>query len=427
MPNLKYIRDNNISYIKTLKARNFEEAEDFIEKILSLDEENRHLINILESSKHEKNLHTSEIGRLKARKEEISSELIDKINFITKDIEEKTDQLSIISKRLQEKLDLLPNILQDDVPIGDDEESNKIIKTRGEKPKIDNPIAHDDIGVMLGQMDFKQTSIISGSRFVTLKSDLASLERALINFMIDENKKRGYMEISVPSLVKSEAMYNTGQLPKFAEDSFLADDKYRLIPTGEVPITNMVANNILKENDLPIRYVGYTPCYRSEAGSAGRDTKGMIRMHQFGKVELVTIAHPSESCDEHEYMLETALNLLDKLEISYRVCVLCSGDTGFSASKTYDIEVWLPSSKNYREISSVSNCLDFQARRMKARYKDVKNKKNIFVHTLNGSALAVGRTIVAILENYQNADGSITIPNVLRNYMGGATKITKSF
>jgi seryl-tRNA synthetase len=277
-------------------------------------------------------------------------------------------------------------------------------------------------------MDFEQTAKISGSRFVTLKGALARLERAIISFMLDTHTEEfQFEEMSPPALVRPEAMYNTGQLPKLAEDSYVTEDgKFRLIPTGEVPLTNMVADSILKREELPIRYVAYTECFRSEAGSAGKDTRGMIRNHQFGKVELVTITVPEESEFEHERMLNAAEEILKRLELPYRVMLLCSGDMGFSAQKTFDLEVWLPGQKKYREISSISNCGDFQARRMKARYKEFGATNTTFVHTLNGSGLAVGRTIVAILENYQNADGSITIPEALRPYMGGDSTIRKA-
>lgn len=291
--------------------------------------------------------------------------------------------------------------------------------------------SHYNIGKKLGMMDFKQTAKISGSRFVTLKGKLAKLARAISSFMIDiHTEVYGCLEVAPPLLVKPEAMYNVGQLPKFSAESYLTiNGDYRLIPTGEVPLTNLAADSIQRADDLPQRYVAYTECFRSEAGSAGKDTKGMIRNHQFGKVELVSITTNEESHTEHERMLASVEDILKRLDISYRVMLLCTGDMGFAAQKTYDIEVWLPGEDKYREISSISNCGDFQARRMKARYKEGclgNNVKTKFVHTLNGSGLAVGRTMVAILENYQNYDGSVTIPTVLIPYMGGDTKIEKN-
>jgi seryl-tRNA synthetase len=304
---------------------------------------------------------------------------------------------------------------------------NKLVRTHGEQTKIPSAKQHFEIGEHLGMMDFVQTAKISGSRFVTLKADLARLERALINFMIDiHTKEFEFQELSPPYLVRPQAMYNVGQLPKFQYDSFETTTDYRLIPTGEVPLTNMVADSILAREILPTRYVAYTPCFRSEAGSAGRDVRGMIRMHQFSKVELVTITTPDESENEHEFMLNAAEEVLRRLDLSYRVMLLCSGDTGFQSKKTYDLEVWLPGQHQYREISSCSNCGDFQARRMKARYKEFGRTDTTFVHTLNGSALAIGRTIIAILENYQNSDGSITIPDALISYMGGIDRIEPS-
>jgi seryl-tRNA synthetase len=353
---------------------------------------------------------------------------------IKRDVEHINEKLNTLSKvaedgyKLKNLLDMIPNLPAKDVPYGVDESMNKFI--RDFKKPITKSYAkeHFELGKDLGMMDFEQTAKISGSRFVTLKGQLSNLERALYNFMLDTHTREfGFEEISPPALVKPEAMYNTAQLPKLADESYVtSDNKYRLIPTGEVPLTNMVADKILKRDELPIRYVAYTNCYRSEAGSAGKDTRGMIRNHQFGKVELVTITTPEESELEHENMLNAAEEILKRLDIPYRVMLLCSGDMGFSAKKTYDIEVWLPGQNKYREISSVSNCGDFQARRMKARYKEINANQTCFVHTLNGSGLAVGRTLVAVMENYQNEDGSITIPDVLVPYMNGKTLITKN-
>jgi len=319
----------------------------------------------------------------------------------------------------------IPNLPASEVPHGSGESMNQLVKTYGEPKIIKDVKNHVELGKALGMMDFKQTAQFSGGRFVTLKGQLAKLERAIINFMIDTHiEQHGYVEISPPTLVRPEAMYNVGQLPKFKTESYsVNEESLRLIPSGEVPLTNLVANTICGEEHLPQRYVAYTECFRSEAGSAGRDTKGMFRNHQFGKVELVSITTHEESNIEHQHMLYSAERILQLLELPYRVMILCTGDMGFSAKKTYDLEVWFSGQNKYREISSISNCGDFQARRMKARYKNYLDKKTQFVHTLNGSGLAVGRTIIALLEHYQNQDGSITIPSVLVKYMGGKTII----
>ncbi len=363
---------------------------------------------------------------------------------------------------LDEALSRIPNILASDVPAGADETDNKELRVVGSKPAIANPKEHFDLGEQLGMMDFEGAAKISGARFVVLRGQLAKLERALAMFMLDlHTNEFGYTEHQVPYLVKSPALYGTGQLPKFAEDlfsvnfnlssqrkhvlglvSFLKNNneadalaewdrlvaqesKLWLIPTSEVSLTNLVADEILDSATLPRRMTAWTPCFRSEAGSAGRDTRGMIRQHQFSKVELVSITTPEQSEAEHERMVSCAEEVLKRLGLHYRVMLLCAGDTGFSARKTYDIEVWLPGQNAFREISSCSNCGDFQARRMKARFRAAGEKDTRFVHTLNGSGLAVGRTLVAILENYQQPDGSIKIPEVLVPYMGGVTVIKK--
>jgi seryl-tRNA synthetase len=423
MLDIKWIRENKKEFDKLLHKRginiNFEE-------LMTLDEEKRQLTMLIQQFQQEKNKKSKKLSELK---DKVSKEFEDTKHDV-QHINEKLAELSgglDKSDRLKEIMDNIPNMPSEDVHYGVDESMNKFV--RDFKKPVDMPYAkeHFELGKNLDMMDFEQTAKISGSRFVTLKGKLAKLERALINFMIDiHSDEFQFNEISPPTLVKPEAMYNVGQLPKFSNDSYsIEGDKFRLIPTGEVPLTNMVAHSILKREDLPLRYVAYTECFRSEAGSAGRDTRGMIRNHQFGKVELVTITTPEESEIEHIYMLSAAEEVLKQLDIPYRVMLLCSGDMGFSACKTYDIEVWLPGQKKYREISSISNCGDFLARRMKARYKEFGAKDTSFVHTLNGSGLAVGRTLVAVLENYQNEDGSITIPDALRPYMGGDTKIER--
>lgn len=326
---------------------------------------------------------------------------------------------------LRDALSRIPNLLAADVPAGADESGNKEVRRWGEKPAIANPKEHFDLGEALGMMDFDTAAKMSGARFVVLKGPLARLERALASFMLDlHTSEFGYQETFVPFLVKENALYGTGQLPKFAEDLFKTTTGHWLIPTSEVPLANLVADTILNEAQLPMRVTGWTPCFRSEAGSAGRDTRGMIRHHQFTKVELISITTPEQSEAELERKTAAAEEVLKRLGLHYRVMLLCAGDTGFGARKTYDIEVWLPGQNMFREISSCSNCGDFQARRMKARYRKGE-KQTEFVHTLNGSGLAVGRTLVAILENYQQPDGSIRVPEALQPYMGGLKVIAK--
>lgn len=421
MLDIKWIRENEKEFNNALHKRGVKFC---FEELVSLDEEKRQTITMIQQFQQAKNTKSKKLAGFKGKVSREFEETKRDVQHINEKLSELASRLEK-SDKLKDIMDNIPNVPHKDVPHGADESMNKLV--RDFKKPISMPYAkeHFELGKNLGMMDFEQTAKISGSRFVTLKGKLARLERALISFMIDiHSDKFQFDEISPPTIVKSEAMYNVGQLPKFSEDSYsIEGGNFRLIPTGEVPLTNMVADSILKREDLPQRYVGYTECFRSEAGSAGRDTRGMIRNHQFGKVELVTITTPDESEVEHEHMLNAAEEVLKQLDIPYRVMLLCTGDMGFSARKTYDIEVWLPGQKTYREISSLSNCGDFQARRMKARYKEINAKETSFVHTLNGSGLAVGRTLVAILENYQNEDGSITIPEALRPYMGGVTKI----
>ncbi len=326
---------------------------------------------------------------------------------------------------LKDALSSIANLPADDVPEGKDENDNKEVRRFGEPRVIANAKEHFDLGEALGMMDFETAAKMSGARFVLLKGPLARLERALAQFMLDlHTTEFGYTECAPPLLVKDNALYGTAQLPKFAEDQFQTVSGHYLIPTAEVSLTNIVADEILTEESLPRRYTAHTPCFRLEAGSAGRDTRGMIRQHQFSKVELVSITRPEDSEAEHARMVGAAEEVLKRLELPFRTVLLCTGDMGFAARKTYDLEVWLPGQGKYREISSCSNCGDFQARRMGARYR-VGEKDIRYVHTLNGSGLAVGRTLVAVMENYQNADGSITVPEVLRKYMGGLTRIEK--
>jgi seryl-tRNA synthetase len=366
-----------------------------------------------------------EIGKSKGQD---NSELIKQSDGLKHKCISLEAEVEALRSEIMVLLNYLPNILADEVPEGKTEEDNIQIKLVGEKPQFSfQPREHFELGEKLGQMDFEQAAYMSGSRFVLLRKDLARLERALTNFMLDiHTTEFGYEEFYVPTLVKDHAMFGTGQLPKLGEDSFAVEGGYRLIPTAEVSLTNIVANKILPEEELPLRFTAYSQCYRSEAGSAGRDTRGMIRQHQFSKIELVSIVHPRDAETEHERMLAAAEEVLKRLGLHYRVMLLCAGDTGFSAQKTYDIEVWLPGQGKYREISSCSNCGQFQAERMKARYKSFETGKNDYVYTLNGSGLPVGRTIVAILENYQQEDGSIAIPEKLVPYMNGKTKISVS-
>lgn len=421
MLNIKWIRENQELFDEKLRQRLIDPM---AKKIEELDGKKRKITNLIQEFQHARKVKSKILGNMNPK----SGEEFEALQRDVKDINEKIEELEQDlnnNNELNQILNNLPNIAEEEVPYGIDESMNKLIRTYGEiNPNALNK-QHFELGVKLNLMDFEQTAKISGTRFVTLKGDLAKLERALINFMLDVHTKEfDFFEISPPVLVRDNAMYNSGQLPKFAGDSFETTNGYRLIPTAEVSLVNMVADTIIPREKLPMRLVAYTPCFRSEAGSSGRDTRGMIRLHQFGKVELVSITTPEESKNEHEYMTKASETILQKLGLPYRVMLLCTGDMGFAAQKTYDIEVWLPGQKQYREIASCSNCGDFQARRMKARYKEFGHTETTLVHTLNASGLPIGRTMVAILENYQNEDGSITIPDVLVNYMGGLQKIT---
>ncbi|WP_218460533.1 serine--tRNA ligase [Rickettsia sp. TH2014] len=420
MLNIKWIRENQELFDEKLSQRFIEPMSS---KIAMLDGEKRKITGLIQEFQHARKVKSKILGNMASKRGEEFEELQRDVKHINEKLEELEQDLNN-NNELNELLNMLPNIPDEEVPYGMDESMNKLVRTYGET----NPNAlnkqHCELGTKLNLMDFEQTAKISGARFVTLKGDLAKLERALINFMIDVHTKEfDFFEISPPVLVRDNAMYNAGQLPKFAEESFATTNGYRLIPTAEVSLVNIVADTIIPREKLPMRYVAYTPCFRSEAGSSGRDTRGMIRLHQFGKVELVSITTPEESKNEHEYITNASETILQKLNLPYRVMLLCTGDMGFAAKKTYDIEVWLPGQKQYREIASCSNCGDFQARRMKARYKEFGSNETTLVHTLNASGLPIGRTMVAILENYQNEDGSITIPDVLINYMGGLQKI----
>lgn len=415
MFDIGFIRQNKDFFLDSMKGRAFEID---INELFSLDENSRKIKTELQNLQAKQNELAKKIGMIKIGK---SSENIDEIMKNSEEIKNKIPNLQIDSESLDEKLKVIlsgiPNILQDDVPIGIDENDNLEIKKIGQKKEFNfTPKEHFEIGEASGLMDFDTATKISGSRFVILKSELARLERAIKNFMLDTHtKKFDYVETYVPHLVNEDAMFGTGQLPKF-DNGYKTSDGFYLIPTSEVPLTNIARDSIISEEKLPMRFTAYSQCFRSEAGARGKDTKGMLRQHQFSKVELVSICMPEKSKEEHERMLEAAEYILKALDLHYRVCILCSGDTGFCASKTYDIEVWLPGQGKYREISSCSNTFDFQARRMMARYKTDSGKKG-YVHTLNGSGLAVGRTLIAIMENYQNSDGTFEIPDILKKYI----------
>ena len=415
MHNLKFIRENPELFKKKITERNVKVD---VSELLKLDKNFRKLIQEKEKLEQEKKT-------ISKKKDKSQFDKSKKISIQIKDLEES-------QKKIYEKiiliLNFLPNISLEDVPVGKDENSNKEIKKVGSINKFNfKTQSHYDLGKKLKLMDFDLATKISGARFVFLKGKLAQLERAISNFMIDiHTKEFGYQEISPPLIVSEETMFGTGQLPKFENDQFeiKLDSKQKkyLIPTAEVVLTNMVRDNSLKVDDLPIRVVASTPCFRKEAGSYGKDTKGMLRQHQFHKVELVSIVEPQKCIDELQRMTSCAEEILKRLNLPYRVVILSSGDMGFSAEKTIDLEVWIPSENKYREISSCSSCGQFQARRMRAKYKDTKNKSE-FLGTLNGSGLAIGRTLIAIMENYQNSDGSITIPDALTSYMNNLKRI----
>lgn len=413
MHDINFIRSHPVDFDKLLKLRNIEPQSS---QIINLDKSKRDLLTKSQELRSHRKILSSSFSKAD---EETKKKLQSEVHDLKEEIDNIENNLFQIETQIKNILSSLPNLPEEDVPFGSNENDNKLIKTVGEVPKFDfKPLAHYELGENLNMMDFDQAAKVSGSRFVYLKNDFAKLERAIANLMLDKHTtKFDYSEVIPPNLVKDSALFGTGQLPKFADDLFKTESDHWLIPTAEVPLTNLVLDAIIADSELPKRYTAWTPCYRLEAGSAGRDTRGMIRQHQFSKVELVSIVKPDDSKEELERMLNCATSILDDLKISYRVMLLSTGDMGFSVKKTYDIEVWLPSENKYREISSCSNCGDFQARRMNARYK--AENGNIFLHTLNGSGLAVGRTLIAIIENYQNKDGSINIPEVLIPYMGG--------
>jgi seryl-tRNA synthetase len=396
-----------------------------VQDFLQLDEERRAVIQDVEELRRQRNQASEEVARLKKSGEE-ASEQIDQLSRVSDRIKELEAKKKDREDRLLQIRLAIPNIPRDEVPTGDSDEDNIEIRRWGERPVFSfEPKPHWEMGPELGGLDFERAAKITGSRFAVYWSWAARLERALINFMLEvQTQQNGYTEVLPPFIVNSESMQGTGQLPKFEEDLFKLEDwDYYLIPTAEVPLINLHMNEVIPESELPLAYTAFTPCFRSEAGSYGKDTKGLIRQHQFNKVELVRFTRPEDSDDQLELLLGHAEAILQQLELPYRVVTLCTGDLGFSAVKTYDVEIWLPGQDAYREISSCSNCGDFQARRAGIRYKPRDTKGSEFLHTLNGSGMAVGRTLLAILENNQQEDGSVVIPKALRPYMGGMEHI----
>jgi seryl-tRNA synthetase len=423
MHDIRWVRDHPAEFDRGLSRRGLPPCAD---EVLALDHAWRAAETRAQEAQARRNRVARDIGAAKKRGEQIEPLLRQVAE--DKDAEAASaGEAGQLRVQIDEILAGLPNLPADEVPDGPDETANLLVRREGEPPRFNFAAAsHEAIGERLGLMDFKRAGRLSGSRFVVLRRDLARLERALAQFMLDlHTSVFGYTEVSPPLLVRDEAMFGTGQLPKFAEDSFRTAEGYWLIPTAEVPLTNLVADEILDERDLPLRFTAGTPSFRSEAGAAGKDTRGMIRVHQFMKVELVSITRPEDSAAEHERMTACAEEVLRRLGLAWRIMLLSAGDMGFAAQKTYDIEVWLPGQGTYREISSCSNCGPFQAQRMKARYRPADGKGTRPVHTLNGSGLAVGRTLIALLENYQHEDGKVSIPPALQPYMGGQTLIER--
>ncbi|OWV88785.1 serine--tRNA ligase [Rhizobium sp. N122] len=426
MLDIKWIRENPEALDAALAKRG---AEPLAQNIVALDEKRRSAVQNAQDLLSRRNLASKEIGAALSQKngdlaEKLKAEVAE-LKALLPTIEEEDRQLTA---ELNDALSRIPNIPFDDVPVGKDEHDNVVTRTVGEKPRWNHtPKEHFEIGEALGYMDFERAAKLSGSRFTVLTGPLARLERALGQFMIDlHTREHGYTEVSSPLMVRDEALFGTNQLPKFAEDLFRTTDGRWLIPTAEVTLTNLVREEILDQEKLPLRFTALTPSFRSEAGSAGRDTRGMLRQHQFWKCELVSITDAESAIAEHERMTACAEEVLKRLGLHFRTMTLCTGDMGFGSRKTYDLEVWLPGQNTFREISSCSVCGDFQGRRMNARYRGKDDKNNKFVHTLNGSGTAVGRCLIAVLENYLNEDGSVTIPDVLLPYMGGLTKIERA-
>ncbi len=419
MLDLKFLESNPEVVQKALKKRG--DATD-LGPIFKLCDTRRQEIQLREKMQQELNTASQEIARLKQEKKDAKKKIAD-LQKLSKDVKEKESKVSLIEGELTQKLLFLPNIPHESVREGKDSNDNKEVRAFGEKPQFDfKPLSHVELGEKLGILDFKMASLMTGARFSLSRGLGAKLERVLIGFFLDQNTSKGYEEILPPLMVNRNSMIATGQLPKFEEEAFKVEGfDYFLIPTAEVPLTNMFRNSILEGGNFPRKFTAYTPCFRKEAGAAGKDTTGLIRQHQFNKVELLKFSEPQQSYDELESLTRDAESLLQALELPYRVVSLCAGDLGFSATKTYDLEVWVPSQNKYREISSCSNFEDFQARRAGIRFRKTSQDKPQFVHTLNGSGLAVGRTVVAILENFQQKDGSIRVPAVLIPYLGTDT------
>ncbi|ODT08198.1 MAG: serine--tRNA ligase [Mesorhizobium sp. SCN 65-20] len=431
MLDIKWIRENSEALVEALSKRGQspEVARSTVEDLIAKDEARRAHVSALQEAQERRNAASREIGNaMRAGDSALAEKLKAEVAEIKGFIQDGEGRERDLDKALDDALAVIPNIPLEGVPVGKDENDNVEIRKVGMvQPRPNWAKEHFEIGEALGLMDFERAARLSGSRFTVLKGQLARLERALGQFMLDlHTTEHGYTEVQAPLLVRDDALYGTGNLPKFEEDLFFVphgDSRLGLIPTAEVPLTNLVREEILANEQLPLRMTALTPCFRAEAGSAGRDTRGMLRQHQFYKVELVSITDAESSLAEHERMTACAEEVLKRLGLPFRTVVLCTGDMGFGARKTHDIEVWLPGQNTYREISSCSVCGDFQARRMDARYRPKEEKGTRFVHTLNGSGVAVGRALIAVLENYQNEDGSVTIPEVLRPYMGGLAKI----
>jgi len=424
MLDIRYLRQNIDLVRKKLRQRG--QAIDF-DRFLTLDKERRDILLTVETLRNERNDASKEIGRLKKEKKD-AAPLIAKMAEVSEKIKRLDDNLKAVEDDLNKFMLMVPNMQHESVPVGSGENDNVVVRLGGEKPVFKyEPKEHWEIGENLNILDFSRGAKIAGARFTLYKGMGAALERALVNFMLDLHVgEHGYTEVLTPFMVNRESMTGTGQLPKFAEDLFKIDGmEYYLIPTAEVPVTNIYREEVLEESNLPVYYVAYSPCFRSEAGSYGKDTRGLVRQHQFNKVEMVKFTKPEYSYDELEKLTANAEAVLDKLGIHYRTVNLCAGDLGFSSAKTYDVEAWMPGQNVYREISSCSNFEDFQARRASIRFRREDGGKIEFVHTLNGSGLAVGRTVVAILENYQQADGSVIIPEALRPYLRGVDRISR--
>jgi len=416
MLDIRVIREVPEKVKDALRKRGYDDTE--VDKLLRMDTHRLELLRKVEELRNQRNVASKEIGRLKKQGKDIT-ELQKQMKEVSEEIQALDKELRGINEKIRETLLMIPNIPHETVPVGSDENDNVEVRRWGNPREFDfEPLNHWDIAETLDIVDFERAAKIAGSRFALMKGAGAKLERALMNFMLDINTAKGYKEVFPPILVNKQTMTGTGQLPKFEEELYRTQDDLYLIPTAEVPVTNIHQNEILNEENLPIYYTAYTPCFRREAGSHGKDVRGLIRQHQFNKVELVKFTLPENSYDELESLTRDAEDILQKLGLPYRVVVLCTGDLGFAASKTYDIEVWLPGQGRYREISSCSNFEDYQARRANIRFRRKGKKGTDFVHTLNGSGLAIGRTVVAILENYQQKDGTVVVPEVLRPYMG---------